>query len=163
IVDEMGFDVADGEAGEMWVSAASTALQYWNQRDRTRERFWGAWLRTGDRYIRDAEGYFWYQGRTDDMLKVSGQWVSPLEIESCLLDHPGVLECAVVGALDDAGLLKPRAFVVRRASVQVTVAELQALVKDRLQPHKYPRWVDFVDELPKTASGKVQRFALRSY
>jgi benzoate-CoA ligase len=121
----------------------------------------GEWLRTGDRYIRDPDGYFWYQGRTNDVFKVSGQWVSPLEIESCLLNHPDVLECAVVGAPDDAGLLKPRAFVVRRAGASVSAAELQALVKSRLQPFKYPRWVEFVDELPKTASGKVQRFVLR--
>jgi benzoate-CoA ligase len=95
------------------------------------------------------------------VFKVSGQWVSPLEIESCLLNHPDVRECAVVGAPDEAGLLKPRAFVVRRPGASVSAAELQALVKSRLQPFKYPRWVEFVDELPKTASGKVQRFVLR--
>jgi benzoate-CoA ligase len=158
IVDEDGHDA---DVGELWISAASTALQYWNQRLRTQETFVGEWLRTGDRYIRDPDGYFWYQGRTNDVFKVSGQWVSPLEIESCLLNHPDVLECAVVGAPDDAGLLKPRAFVVRRAGASVSAAELQALVKSRLQPFKYPRWVEFVDELPKTASGKVQRFVLR--
>ena len=143
------------------LAAASTALQYWNQRERTKQTFCGEWLRTGDRYFRDSDGYFWYQGRTDDVFKVSGQWVSPLEIESCLLSHPAVLECAVVGTPDEAGLVKPRAFVVRRAGTPVSDAELQALVKARLQPYKYPRWVEFVDELPKTASGKVQRFALR--
>jgi benzoate-CoA ligase family protein len=159
IVDEHDRDT---EAGELLVKAASTALYYWNQRERTKQTFWGEWLRTGDRYYRDEAGYFWYQGRTNDVFKVSGQWVSPLEIESCLLSHPGVLECAVVGANDADGLVKPRAFVVRRAGAQVEAAELQALVKDRLQPYKYPRWVDFVDELPKTASGKVQRFVLRN-
>jgi benzoate-CoA ligase len=158
IVDEDGHDA---ESGELWVSAASTALQYWNQRQRTKQTFVGEWLRTGDRYFRDADGYFWYQGRTNDVFKVSGQWVSPLEIESCLLGHPDVLECAVVGASDEAGLLKPRAFVVRRPGAFVAASELQALVKARLQPFKYPRWVEFVDELPKTASGKVQRFILR--
>src|SRR6266849_4891500 len=158
IVDEDG---NDADSGELWLSAASTALQYWNQSERTKQTFCGEWLRTGDRYVRDREGYFWYQARTNDMFKVSGQWVSPLEIESCLLSHPAVLECAVVGTPDEAGLLKPRAFVVRRAGAAVTAGELQALVKDRLQPFKYPRWVEFVQELPKTASGKVQRYVLR--
>jgi len=158
IVDEDGHDA---DSGELWLAAASTALQYWNQRERTQQTFVGEWLRTGDRYVRDSDGYFWYQGRTNDVFKVSGQWVSPLEIESCLLGHPDVLECAVVGTPDGAGLLKPRAFVVRRAGATVTALELQALAKDRLQPFKYPRWVTFVDELPKTASGKVQRYVLR--
>jgi benzoate-CoA ligase len=161
IVGEDGTDQPDGESGELWVKAASTALHYWNQRDRSKQTFQGEWLRTGDRYLRDADGYFWYQGRVSDVFKVSGQWVSPLEVESCLLSHPGVLECAVVGTPDEAGLVKPRAFVVKRPTTHVTAAELQALVKERLQPYKYPRWVEFVDELPKTASGKVQRFALR--
>jgi benzoate-CoA ligase family protein len=152
----------DAESGELLVKAASTALHYWNQRERTKQTFWGEWLRTGDRYSRDEAGYFWYQGRTNDVFKVSGQWVSPLEIESCLLSHAGVLECAVVGAEDADGLVKPRAFVVRKPGTLVQTAELQALVKERLQPYKYPRWVEFVDELPKTASGKVQRFVLRN-
>jgi benzoate-CoA ligase len=161
IVDEDGLDAADGNPGELWVNAASTALHYWNQRQRSKQMFIGEWLRTGDRYVRDADGYLWYQGRTNDVFKVSGQWVSPLEVESCLLSHPAVLECAVIGALDEARLVKPRAFIVRRPAAQVTVTELQAHVKERLQPYKYPRWIDFVDELPKTASGKVQRFLLR--
>jgi benzoate-CoA ligase family protein len=159
IVDE---NDRDAESGELLVKAASTALHYWNQRERTKQTFWGEWLRTGDRYSRDEAGYFWYQGRTNDVFKVSGQWVSPLEIESCLLSHAGVLECAVVGAEDNDGLVKPRAFVVRKPGTVVHTAELQALVKERLQPYKYPRWVEFVDELPKTASGKVQRFVLRN-
>jgi benzoate-CoA ligase len=159
IVDEDGHDA---DSGELWLAATSTALHYWNQRERTKQTFVGEWLRTGDRYFRDSDGYFWYQGRLNDVFKVSGQWVSPLEIESCLLSHPDVLECAVVGTPDEADLLKPRAFVVRRPGTAVSAAELQALVKARLQPFKYPRWVDFVDELPKTASGKVQRFVLRS-
>jgi benzoate-CoA ligase family protein len=158
IVDQDGHDA---ESGELWLASASTALQYWNQRARTKQTFLGEWLRTGDRYFRDPDGYFWYQGRTNDVFKVSGQWVSPLEIESCLLSHPGVLECAVVGSPDEAGLLKPRAFVVRRDGAAVSADDLQALVKSRLQPFKYPRWVEFVPELPKTASGKVQRFILR--
>jgi benzoate-CoA ligase family protein len=148
--------------GELWVAAASTALYYWNQRDKTKQTFVGDWLRTGDRYRRDADGYFWYEGRTDDVFKASGQWVSPIEIETCLLSHPGVLECAVVGAADGDGLTKPKAFVVRKAAAGVKAEELQALVRERLQPYKYPRWVVFVEELPKTASGKVQRYLLRT-
>jgi benzoate-CoA ligase family protein len=161
IVDEDGLDVPDGDSGELWVSAASTALHYWNQRERTKRAFVGEWLRTGDRYIRDSDGYLWYQGRLDDVFKVSGQWVSPLEVESCLLQHPGVLECAVISATDQDGLVKPKAFVVAKPAAVVQVPELQAFVRERLQPHKYPRWVEVVDELPKTASGKVQRFVLR--
>jgi len=161
VVDEFGHDLPDGQAGELWVKASSTALFYWNQRERTKQVFWGEWLRTGDRYIRDADGYFWYQGRNNDVFKVSGQWVSPLEIESCLLTHPDVLECAVIDASDADGLMKPKAFVVRRPGSSVRAPELQAHVKERLQPYKYPRWVEFVDDLPKTASGKVQRFRLR--
>jgi acyl-coenzyme A synthetase/AMP-(fatty) acid ligase len=161
IVDELGQDVADGESGELWVSAASTALHYWNQRERTKRTFVGDWLRTGDRYVRDADGYFWYQGRLDDVFKVNGQWVSPLEVESCLLEHPSVLECAVVAATDTDRLVKPKAFVVPRPGATVDEASLQAFVRQRLQPHKYPRSVEVVDELPKTASGKVQRFVLR--
>jgi benzoate-CoA ligase len=162
VVDESGQDVADGDSGELWVAAASTALHYWNQRERTRRTFVGEWLRTGDRYIRDPDGYLWYQGRLDDVFKVSGQWVSPLEVESCLLEHPSVLECAVVEAADRDGLIKPKAFVVVTPRATVDVSELQTYVRERLQPHKYPRWVEVVDELPKTASGKVQRFVLRT-
>jgi benzoate-CoA ligase family protein len=161
IVDEHGRDVAEGDAGELWVRAESTALCYWNQRARTKATFVGEWLRTGDRYRRDADHFYWYLGRTNDLFKVSGQWVSPLEVESCLLEHPAVLECAVVGAEDETGLAKPKAYVVRRPNTAASEGELQAHVKARLQPHKYPRWVVFVDELPKTATGKVQRYKLR--
>jgi benzoate-CoA ligase len=162
VVDDSGRDVADGESGELWVAAASTALHYWNQRERTRHTFVGEWLRTGDRYVRDHDGYLWFQGRLDDVFKVSGQWVSPLEVESCLLEHPAVLECAVVEAADRDGLIKPKAFVVANPRAAIDATELQTFVRERLQPHKYPRWVEVVDELPKTASGKVQRFVLRS-
>jgi benzoate-CoA ligase len=161
IVDEQGREVAPGEPGELWVRADSTALHYWNRRARSKATFVGEWLRTGDRYRLDADGFYWYLGRTDDIFKVSGQWVSPLEVESCLLEHPAVLECAVVGQTDEADLLKPKAYVVRRPGVEVDAAELQAHVKTRLQPHKYPRWIIFVDQLPKTATGKVQRYKLR--
>ena len=161
VVDELGTDVAPGESGELWVKAASTALHYWNRRERTKQTFVGEWLRTGDRYIKDVEGFLWYQGRLGDVFKVSGQWVSPLEVESCLLSHSAVLECAVIGVADGDGLMKPKAYIVLRDQARVEAADLQAFVRDRLQPYKYPRWVEFVDELPKTASGKVQRFVLR--
>jgi benzoate-CoA ligase family protein len=161
IVDEHGDDVAEGEPGELWVRGDSIALHYWNQRARSKETFVGEWLRTGDRYRRDADGYYWYLGRTNDVFKVSGQWVSPLEVESCLLEHPSVAECAVVGEHDEAGLPKPKAYVVCRPDVHTSAAELQEHVRSRLQPHKYPRWVVFVDQLPKTATGKIQRFKLR--
>src|SRR5262249_20913215 len=128
----------------------------------TKETFLGEWLRTGDRYTRDADGYFWYQGRINDVFKVSGQWVAPLEIESCLLEHPDVVECAVVGAEDATGLLKPKAFVVRRGGTRVDAGELQLFARQHLQPYKYPRWVEFMDELPKTSTGKVQRYRLRN-
>jgi benzoate-CoA ligase family protein len=158
LVDEDGHDA---DEGELWVQAESTALHYWNQRARTKQTFQGEWLRTNDRYLRDADGFYWYQGRLNDVFKVSGQWVSPMEVEDCLLTHPAVLETAVVAAADDEGLLKPKAYVVVRPGTPVEPAELQLLAKQRLAPHKYPRWVVFLDELPKTASGKVQRYRLR--
>jgi benzoate-CoA ligase len=158
LVDEDG---RDADEGELWVQAESTALYYWNQRERTKQTFVGEWLRTNDRYRRDADGFYWYQGRMNDVFKVSGQWVSPMEVEDCLLTHPSVLEAAVVGARDPEGLLKPKAYVVVRAGSNVQTAELQTMTKQRLAPHKYPRWVIFVDELPKTASGKIQRYRLR--
>jgi benzoate-CoA ligase len=162
VVNEQGQDVPVGQPGELWVRADSTALHYWNRRERTRDTFVGHWLRTGDRYRRDVDGYYWYLGRVGDVFKVSGQWVSPAEVESCLLDHPGVAECAVTGAPDAAGLIKLKAFVVPRPGVQVTAPELQAHVKSRMKPHNYPHWVVFMDELPKTASGKIQRYKLRA-
>jgi benzoate-CoA ligase len=145
----------------LWVRTDSIALHYWNQRARSKAAFVGEWMRTGDRYERDADGYFWYLGRTNDVFKVSGQWVSPMEVESCLLEHPGVLECAVVGEPDQEGLIKTKVFVVTRPGVELQARELQDHVKKRLQPHKYPRTVVFVDQLPKTATGKVQRYRLR--
>jgi benzoate-CoA ligase family protein len=158
LVDEEGRETSDGE---LWVRAESTALHYWNQRTRTKETFQGEWLRTNDRYVRDEDGFYWYQGRMNDVFKVSGQWVSPMEVEDCLLTHPAVLEAAVVGAADPEGLLKPKAYVVLRPGVDAEPSDLQNLTKSRLQPHKYPRWVVFLDELPKTASGKIQRYRLR--
>ena len=162
IVDEQGRDVGQGVSGELLVRTESTALHYWNRRADSKQTFVGEWLRTGDRYRRDADGFYWYLGRTNDVFKVAGQWVSPLEVESCLLEHPTVLECAVVAEEDASGLVKAIAYVVGRPNAAVSATELQAHVKQRLQPHKYPRRVIVVDELPKTATGKIQRYKLRA-
>ena len=164
LVDEAGAPAAPGEIGELWVSGDSSAVAYWNQREKSLATFHGPWTRTGDKYVVDGEGYYRYCGRTDDMLKVGGQWVSPFEVESALLGHPEVLEAAVVAAEDERGLVKPKAFVVPRAGVEPDdrlAASLQAFVKDRLAPFKYPRWIEFASDLPKTATGKIQRFRLR--
>ena len=164
LVCETGEPAAPGEIGELWVSGDSSALAYWNQREKSLATFHGPWTRTGDKYVVDEEGYYHYCGRTDDMLKVSGQWVSPFEVESALLGHEAVLEAAVVAAEDDQGLVKPKAFVVPREGVvtdAALAAALQEFVKDRLAPFKYPRWIEFAGELPKTATGKIQRFKLR--
>ncbi|HEY1692672.1 MAG TPA: benzoate-CoA ligase family protein [Polyangiaceae bacterium] len=163
--DDAGRPVADGEEGSLWVKGPSACAGYWNQREKTLATFHGPWTRTGDRYVRDAEGYYTYAGRADDMLKVGGIWVSPFEVESALSAHEAVLEAAVVGHADDQGLVKPRAFVVLKDEARrgdALAAELQAFVKGRLAPYKYPRWIEFVDELPKTATGKIQRFKLRA-
>jgi len=156
-----GTRVSDGEEGSLWVRGDTACAGYWNQRERSLETFHGRWARTGDRYMRDADGYYTYCGRSDDMLKVGGIWVSPFEVESALAAHPAVLEAAVVGAPDPDGLVKPKAFVVLKPGATASDAELKAFVKERLAPFKYPRWIDFVSELPKTATGKVQRFKLR--
>ncbi|HLQ35612.1 MAG TPA: benzoate-CoA ligase family protein [Chloroflexota bacterium] len=160
IVGEDLRDVPPGETGELLIKSGSTCIAYWNKRRQTKETFLGEWLRTGDVYSQDADGYFWYQGRRNDMLKVSGIWVSPIEVERTLLEHPAVRDAAVVGAADGDGLIKPKAFVV--TSAQVSEDDLKAFVKDRLAPYKYPRWIEFVGELPRTATGKVQRLQLRA-
>ena len=157
-----GSPVSDGEEGSLWVRGPSVCSGYWNDRVRTIATFHGAWTRTGDRYTRDGDGRWTYGGRADDMLKVGGIWVSPFEVESALASHPAVLECAVVGHEDADGLTKPRAFVVLAPGASAEPTELQAFVKARLAPFKYPRWVDLVTELPKTATGKIQRYKLRS-
>jgi 4-hydroxybenzoate-CoA ligase len=166
ILNERGGRVPNGEAGELVVRGPSAADGYWNQRDKTRRTFRGEWTHTGDTYIRDGEGYYRFRGRTDEMLKVSGVWVSPFEVEEALVSHPAVLESAVVGALDRDGLTKPKAFVVLQDAAKQqdadTVKELlKTHVKDRIGVWKYPRWIEFVDGLPKTATGKIQRFRLR--
>ena len=164
LVAESGEPAAPGEIGELWVRGDSSAVAYWNQREKSLATFHGPWTRTGDKYVVDAEGYYHYCGRTDDMLKVGGQWVSPFEVESALLGHDKVLETAVVAAEDEHGLVKPKAFVVPREGVEpdaTLAAALQEFVKDRLAPFKYPRWIEFAADLPKTATGKIQRFKLR--
>jgi benzoate-CoA ligase len=164
LVGDDGQEVGDDEVGDLYISGPSSAAQYWNQREKTRDTFQGVWTRSGDKYQRDADGYYTYAGRSDDMMKVSGQYVSPFEVESAVASHPMVLEAAVVGARDADKLLKPKAFVVLKEPSRATDAlaqEIKAHVKDRLTPFKYPRWVEFVDELPKTATGKIQRYRLR--
>ena len=162
LVDETGGDIADGEVGEMLVSGDSSADGYWNRREKSRGTFEGRWTRTGDKYERTADGRFVYCGRTDDMFKVSGIWVSPFEVEQALVDHPSILEAAVVARADDDGLDKPAAHVVlNEGAGAVDAEELKAFVKEKIGKWKYPRWVDIVDDLPKTATGKIQRFKLR--
>jgi benzoate-CoA ligase len=164
VVNEQGEDAALGEVGDLLVAGPSAAAGYWNNRERTRTTFLGEWTRTGDKYTCDADGYYTYGGRSDDMLKVGGIFVSPFEVEAALLTHQDVLEAAVVGIPDDSQLIKPKAYIVTKTGVQGTPALADALkqhVKDRLAPYKYPRWVEFVPELPKTATGKIQRFKLR--
>jgi benzoate-CoA ligase len=134
---------------------------YWGNRDKSRETFQGRWTKSGDKYLRNADGSYTYAGRSDDMLKVSGIYVSPFEVESMLAQHPAVLEAAVIGVADAEGLTKTKAFVVRKVGAQVSEDELKAFVKDRLAPYKYPRQIEFLDDLPKTATGKIQRFKLR--
>jgi benzoate-CoA ligase len=161
--DEVGRLVADGEVGDLFIKGPSAALMYWSNREKTRATFLGEWIRSGDKYCRQANGCYVYAGRSDDMLKVSGQYVSPVEVEMVLVQHQAVLEAAVVG-VDHGGLVKTRAFVVLKrefAPSEILADELKAFVKDRLAPHKYPRDIVFADDLPKTATGKIQRFKLR--
>ncbi len=165
LVDDAGEPTADGEEGSLWVRGPSSCVAYWNQREKSLATFHGPWTRTGDRYVRDSDGYYTYAGRSDDMLKVGGIWVSPFEVESALSAHEAVLEAAVVGHADADGLVKPRAFVVLaegKTGSDALVKELQDFVKQKLAPYKYPRWVEIVAELPKTATGKIQRFKLRA-
>jgi benzoate-CoA ligase len=163
--NEDGQPVATGEIGDLYVRGPSAALLYWTNREKSRNTFQGEWLKSGDKYSMDAAGYLTYAGRSDDMLKVSGQYVSPIEVECALAAHPAVLECAVVGKTDADGLTKTAAYVVLAQGQQPgesLAEELKAFVKGRLAPHKYPRELVFVPELPKTATGKIQRFRLRN-
>lgn len=158
---EDGRCVAPGEIGDLYIRGPSAALMYWGNREKTRETFQGGWTKSGDKYLCDADGYYTYAGRSDDMLKVSGIYVSPFEVESTLMQHPAVLEAAVIGTPDAEGLTKTKAFVVRKDGQQVDEAALKAFVKERLAAYKYPRQIEFIAELPKTATGKIQRFRLR--
>lgn len=162
IVDEHHADVQPGEVGNLWISGPSAAAFYWRKAEQTRRTMRGEWLVTGDKYRQDAEGFYWYCGRTDDMLRVGAQWVSPMEVEAALIAHPSVQESAVVAATDSQGLMFPKAFVVLRPGSTATVEELQAFLHDALPRFKIPREIDFLDELPKTPTGKIQRFKLRS-
>jgi benzoate-CoA ligase len=165
IVDEQGQDVPAGTMGNLIVRGDSAATCYWNKHEKTKEVFRGQWVATGDKYYQDAEGYFWYCGRSDDMLKVNGQWVAPFEVETALIAHPAVLEVAVIGLPDQNQLIKPVAFIVLRQGYEPSDAlaeELKTFVRTQLVPYKYPRRIEFVQELPKTATGKIQRFVLRN-
>jgi len=165
IVDDEGRPVPRGEIGNLRVKGDSTMAYYWNKHDKTKETLYGPWIQTGDKYSQDSDGYFWYAGRADDMLKVGGIWVSPVEVEATLIKHPAVLEAAVVGHEDSDRLVKPKAFVVLKKPGRASAAladELKGFVKDKIAPYKYPRWIEFAEELPKTATGKIQRFKLRT-
>ena len=158
---EDGAAVPDGEPGDLYIQGPSAAMMYWSNREKTRETFQGAWTKSGDKYVRNADGTFTYSGRSDDMLKVSGIYVSPFEVEATLAQHPAVLEAAVIGVPDAQGLIKTKAFVVLKPGQATNEVELKAFVKDRLAPYKYPRAIEFLSDLPKTATGKIQRFKLR--
>ena len=165
IVDENGQPVPDGEIGNLLIKGDATCSCYWNQHEKTKETILGSWLRTGDKYYRDPDGYYWYVGRSDDMLKVKGMWVSPVEIESVLMEHPSVQEAAAVGFEDGNGLTKPAAYVVLKQGLHASAQlheEMKKHLASRLASYKCPQILEFVNELPKTATGKIQRFKLRS-
>jgi benzoate-CoA ligase len=165
LVDEQGNVITKpGELGELQISGPTSAIMYWSQREKTKNTFQGPWTRSGDKYSLDQDGYYAYGGRSDDMLKVSGIYVSPAEVEAALVSHQAVLEAAVVGAADEQELIKPKAYVVLKPGTSPSESlktALQQHVKDKLAPYKYPRWIEFLGELPKTATGKIQRFKLR--
>jgi 4-hydroxybenzoate-CoA ligase len=164
IVDEAGRELPHGEIGELVVRGPSAGEGYWNQRAKSRRTFAGEWTFTGDKYVRDQDGYYYYCGRTDDMFKVNGMWVSPFEVEAALISHEAVLEAAVIGIEDGDGLVRPKAFIVLKNGYAADEALLETLkvhVKDRAGPWKYPRWIDVRPDLPRTATGKIQRFKLR--
>ena len=164
IVEDDGQLLSTGQLGHLEVAGPTSAIMYWKQREKSRETFKGKWTRTGDKYTVDADGYYTYGGRSDDMMKVGGIYVSPFEVEGALLENDAVLEVAVVGPPDHANLHKPKAFVVPSAGNEPSAAlseELKEFVKGKLANYKYPRWIDFREELPKTATGKIQRYRLR--
>ena len=165
LTDTDGNEIVAGESGVLWVRGHSQAPCYWNRPEKTAETMRDGWIYTGDRFRRDVDGFHFFEGRADDLVKVSGQWVHPLEVERCLAEHPLVRECAVL-ALDDENRLKTlAAFVALRDDARrgdETTRVLQQFVKDRLLPYKYPRRIEFRDALPKTQTGKLRRFALRA-
>ena len=164
ITDEQGRQLAPGEVGDLWVRGMSTAPYYWDRPQLSQERIQGEWFFTGDKYYSDSDGYLWYAGRSDDMFRVSGQWLSPIEVENALIEHPAVLESAVVPYQEPNRLLKPMAYVVLKPGWtpgEHLIGELEEFLKHRIAPYKYPRRIEFLQELPKTATGKIQRFKLR--
>jgi len=164
LVDDDGAEVPQGEVGNLLVNGGSVFAGYWRRQEATRKVLQGEWYHTGDKYRQDADGYYWYMGRADDLLRVSGHWVSPAEVEAALISHPSVLEAAVVGQKDKEGLVKPKAFVVLRDGMsgsESLAEELKTHVKSTIAPYQYPRWIEFAPTLPKTATGKIQRFKLR--
>jgi len=164
LVDDEGKEVPQGEIGNLLVKGETAALFYLHQYERSQRTFLGEWLFTGDKYYIDEDGYYWHAGRSDDMMKVGGIWVSPVEVESTLISHPAVMECAVIGQADQTDLIKPKAFVVLRSSYTASNELAEELIKyatENMAIYKRPRWIEFVDELPKTATGKIQRFKLR--
>lgn len=164
IVDEEGHELGTDAVGTLLVRGDSTSPFYWNKHRKTQQTMQGEWLNTGDKFQRDADGYYWFAGRADDMLKVGGIWVSPIEVENAIAEHDAVLETAVIGMMDDDELVKPKAYVLLRQGVTASPELEEALkdfVKQKIAHYKYPRWIEFVDELPKTATGKIQRFKLR--
>ncbi|MGH9569405.1 MAG: benzoate-CoA ligase family protein, partial [Candidatus Angelobacter sp.] len=164
IVDESGQPVPDGEIGNLLIKGDSVCACYWNQHEKTKETIQGEWLRTGDKYYRDQDGYYWYVGRSDDMLKVKGMWVSPIEIENALIEHASVQEAAVVGFVDKNELTRPAAYVVLKSGQRGTpqlAEQLKQHVSSRLAAYKSPQILEFVNDLPKTATGKIQRYKLR--
>jgi benzoate-CoA ligase family protein len=165
IVDDTGRTLAPGEIGNLLVKSDAICAGYWNQHEKSKETFEGPWLRTGDKYYQDEDGYFWYAGRADDLFKVNGRWLSPAEVESALISHPAVQEAAVVARDDDNGLTKPAAYIVLNPNFppdEVLSRTLQDWVAERIGRYKQPRWVEFLPELPKTSTGKLQRFKLRA-
>jgi len=164
ILDNDGHEVPDGKVGSLHVKGESMAVLYWGRHKKSAKVMQGEWLATGDIYSRDKDGYYYYQGRGDDMLKVGGIWVSPVEVENAIMELPEIFECAVVGKHDEQGLVKPKAFVVLRSGQKgddALTKRIQDHIKTRLAPYKYPRWVEYLPELPKTTTGKIQRYKLR--
>lgn len=164
LIDESGVEVTRGEIGALFIKGDSICAGYWNQHEKTKSTFEGAWFHTGDKYYQDTDGYFWYAGRSDDLFKVNGRWLSPAEVESALIAHPAILEAAVIAREDGNQLIKPAAYVVVRPNLvadEQLVRDLQDWVMQRIGAFKRPRWIEFVPELPKTATGKLQRFKLR--